>query len=266
MKEKALHILSREVLALIFFLGLPFFVQGQEPKAQAYLMTEFVVKPYMAKAFEAATIEENAMFAAINYTYGWTAYSTEGFHYYFFIPVGEDIASLERHNALLEEAEARLPEGYAMLEKQMAEASEYWRETVVYLRPDLSYIPAGSTIKPDESNYVLFELTYILQEKEKEFVAYYRDWAALCRKIGFRIGYVAYRGVFGTDNPFYISTMIAGTQADTFVEQERIMKTVSPELQAELGAMYEKAFAYLRKYEPKHGRSRPDLSYTPKQK
>jgi hypothetical protein len=50
------------------------------------------------------------------------------------------------------------------------------------------------------------------------------------------------------------------------VEEERIMKTVSPELQAELGAMYEKAFSYFRKYEPKHGRSRPDLSYAPKTK
>jgi hypothetical protein len=245
---------------------LPVFAPAQELKAQAYLMTEYVVKPYMAKEFEAAVVGENAMFADIDYSYGWTAYSTEGFHYYFFIPIGEDVACLERHNAVLEEAEARLPKDYAMMEKQIAEASEYWREAVVYLRPDLSYVPAGSTIKPDESNYIFFEFTYILQEKEKEFVAYYKDWAALCRKIGFRIGYVAYRGVFGTDNPLYISTMIAGTQADTFAEEERIMKTLSPELQAELGAMYEKAFSYLRKYEPRHGRSRPDLSYTPKTK
>lgn len=50
------------------------------------------------------------------------------------------------------------------------------------------------------------------------------------------------------------------------VEEERIMKTVSPEMQAELGAMYERAFSYFRKYEPKNGRSRPDLSYTPKTK
>jgi hypothetical protein len=168
--------------------------------------------------------------------------------------------------AALTEAEARLPENYEMLEKRMAGAYEYYREMVVYLRPDLSYTPAESNIKPEESNYVFFELAYILPEKEKEFEAYYKEWAALCQKIGFRIGYVAYRGVFGTDNPFYVSTMIARTQADTFVEEERIMKRSSPEEQAELGAAYEKAFSYFRKYETKNGRSRPDLSYTPKAK
>jgi hypothetical protein len=251
---------------VVCLLVLPVLTQAQELKAQAYLMTEFVVKPYMAKEFEAATIEENGLFAGINFPYGSTAYSTEDFHYYFFIPIGKDAASLERHGAAMTEAEVKLGENYETLLKRMAGAYEYHREMIVYLRPGLSYTPAESNIKPEESNYVFIELTYILPEKEEEFEAYYKEWAALCRKIGFRIGYVAYQGEFGTDNPFYLSTMIARTQADTFVEEERIMKTLSSEQQAELGAMYEKAFAFFRRYETKHGRSRPDLSYIPKVK
>ena len=263
MKGKVCYLSSMGLAAMMGLLVVPVFTQAQELRAQGYLMTEYVVKPYMAKEFEAVTIEERAMFAEINFPYGYDTFSTEDFHYYFFTPIGKDLASLDRFNAALTEAEARLPRDYEMLEKRMAEAYEYYREMVVYLKPDLSYTPTESNIKPEESCYVLFELTYILPEKEKEFETYYKDWAALCKKIGFRIGYVAYRGVFGTDNPFYISTMIARTQADTFVEEERIMKTLSPELQAELGAMYGKAFSYFRKYEPKHGRSRPDLSYMP---
>src|SRR4030043_148371 len=266
MKGKVLCLSSIGLLAMIGLLGLPVFSPAQELKAQGYLLTEYVVKPYMTKEFETTTIEEKAMFADINFPYGYDAFSTEDFHYYFFTPIGKDFASLDRFNAELTEAEARLPENYETLEKRMAGAYEYYREMVVYLRPDLSYAPAESNIKPEESNYVLLELTYILPEKEKEFESYSRDWAALCQKIGFRIGYVAYRGVFGTDNPFYVSTMIARTQADTFVEEERIMKTLSPEEQAELGVAYEKAFSYFRKYETKNGRSRPDLSYTPKAK
>jgi len=266
MRSKFFSLLSLGCAVLAGLLVFPFFTQAQELKAQAYIMTEFVVKPYMAKEFEAAVIEENALFAGINFPYGSTAYSTEDVHYYFFIPIGKDAAALEKYGAAMTEAVAKLGENYEMLLKRMAGAYEYHREMIVYLRPGLSYTPAESNIKPGESNYVLFELTYILPDKEKEFETYYRDWAALCRKIGFRIGYVAYQGEFGTDNPFYLSTMIARTQADTFVEEERIMKTVSPELQAELGAMYEKAFSYFRKYEPKHGRSRPDLSYAPKTK
>lgn len=228
-------------------------------------MTEYVVKSSMIKEFNAAIMEENALFAGINFPHGGTAYSTEDLHYYSFIPVGKDAASLEKCGAAMTEAPAKLGENYETLLKRMAGAYEYHREMIVYLRPDLSYVPAESSIKPEESNYVLLELTYILPDKEKEFEAYYKDWTALCRKIGFRIGYVAYRGVFGTDNPLYISTMIARTQAETFVEEERIMKALSPELQAELGAMYEKAFSYFRKYEPKHGRSRPTSLTRPKQ-
>jgi hypothetical protein len=266
MKSKVPYLSLMGLVVMIGLLVLPVFTQAQELKAQGYLMTEYVVKPFMAKEFETATIEEKAMFADINFPYGWNAFSTEDFHYYFFTPIGKDAASLDRFNAALTEAEARLPENYEMLEKRMAGAYEYYREMVVYLRPDLSYTPAELNIKPEESNYVFFELTYILPEKEKEFETYYREWTALCQKIGFRIGYAAYRGVFGTDNPYYVSTMIARTQADTFVEEERIMKTLSPEEQAELGAMYEKAFSYFRKYETKNGRSRPDLSYAPKTK
>ena len=206
------------------------------------------------------------MFAGIKFPYGYDAFTTEDLHYYFFTPIGKDAASIDRFNAALTEAEARLPANYEILEKRMAGAYEYYREMVVYLRPDLSYTPVKSEIKPEESNYVFFEFTYILPEKEREFETYCKDWAVLCQKIGFRIGYVAYRGVLGTDNPFYVSTMIARTQADTFVEEERIMKTLSPGQQAELGAVYEKAFTFFRKHETKNGRSRPDLSYTPKAK
>jgi hypothetical protein len=266
MKGTISFLASIGFVVVVCLLALPVFTQDQELKAQGYLMTEYVVKPFMAKEFEKATIEEKAMFADVNFPYGWNAYSTEDFHYYFFTPTGKDVASLDRFNAALTEAETRLPENYETLEKRMAGAYEYYREMVVYLRPDLSYTPAESNIKPEESNYVFFELTYILPEKEKEFEAYYKEWAVLCQKIGFRIGYVAYKGVFGTDNPFYVSTMISRTQADTFVEEERIMKTMSPEEQVELGAAYEKAFSYFRKYETKNSRSRPDLSNTPKAK
>jgi hypothetical protein len=264
MKGKAPYLSSMGFVAVIGFIGLSIFAHAQELKVQGYLLTEYVVKPPMVKEFETVVIEENAMFADINFPYGYDAFTTEDLHYYFFTPIGKDAASIDRFNEALAKAEARLPKNYEVLEKRIAGAYEYYREMVVYLRPDLSYVPAESDIKPEDSNYVLLEWTYILPEKEKEFETYYKDWLALCRKIGFRIGYVAYRGVFGTDNPCYISTMMTRTQADTFVEEERIMKTLSPEEQAELGALYEKAFSYFRKYEPKNGRSRPDLSYTPK--
>jgi len=266
MKSKVLCLSSVGLAVMMGFLVLPAFSLAQELEAQGYLLTEYIVKPSMVKEFETATIEEISMFADINFPYGHEAFKTDDFHYYFFTPIGKDAASIDRFNAALTEAEARLPKNYEMLEKRMAGAYEYYREMVVYLRPDLSYTPAESNVKPEESNYVLLELTYILPEKEKAFETYYRDWAALCRKIGFRIGYVAYRVVFGIDSPCYISTMISRRQADTFVEEERIMKTLSPEQQAELGEMYQKAFAFFRKYEPKNGRSRPDLSYAPKTK
>jgi hypothetical protein len=266
MKAKVSCLSAAALFSLLGLLALSLLTPAQELTAQGYLLTEYIVKPSMAKEFETATTAEIAMFADINFPYGHEAFSTEDFHYYFFTPIGKDAASIDRFNAALTEAEARLPKDYETLERRMAGAYEYFREMVVYLRPDLSYAPAESNLKPEESHYVLFELNFILPDKEKEFETYCRDWAGLCRKIGFRIGYVAYRVVFGADNPCYITTMISRTQADTFVEEERIMRTLSPELQAELGAAYEKAYSYFRKYETKNGRSRPDLSYAPKTK
>lgn len=148
MKGKVLYLSSMGLLAVIGLLALPVFTQAQELKAEAYLMTEYVVRPYMAKEFETAVIEEKAMFGDINYSYGWTAYSAEDFHYYFFTPIETNFASLDRFGAALIEAEAQLGENYKTLEKRMEGTYEYYRETLVCLRPDLSYTPAEPNIKP----------------------------------------------------------------------------------------------------------------------
>jgi len=266
MKNKISYLLSLGSAFATCLFMLPDYTRAQEQKAQGYLMIDYVVKPSMAKEFEAATIQENGLFAGIKFPYCWTAYSTEDFHYYFFTPIETNFASLDRFSAALIEAEAQLGENYRTLEKRMEGTYEYYRETLVCLRPDLSYTPAKQNIKPDESNYIFFEFTHILPGKVKEFEAYYKEWAALCQKIGFHIGYAAYQGDIGTDMPFYFSAMSAKTQADTFIEEERIMKLLSQEEKQELGAAYEKAFAYFRKYETKNGRSRRDLSYMPRAK
>jgi hypothetical protein len=266
MKSKNCYLLSMGCVVLAGLLVLPVFTKAQELKAQAYLMTEYVVKPYMAKEFEAATIEEIGLFAGINFPYGGAAYCTEDWHYYFFIPIGKDAASLEKYGAAMTEAVAKLGENYETLLKRMAGAYEYHREMIVYLRPDLSYTPAESNIKPGESNYVFFEFAYILPGKEKEFEAFCKEEAAQCRKIGLRIGNITYQGEFGTDNPFYVLTMIARTQADTFAEEERLMKILSPEELGELKATSDKGPSFFRKLEIRRGYSLPGLSYTPRAK
>ncbi len=265
MKSKISFLSSVGLAVAVCFVVLPVFTQAQEQKAQAYLMWDYVVKPSMAKEFEAAAIEENGLFAGIKFPYGWTAYSTEDFHYYFFIPI-RNFAAIDGIYAAFGQAETQLGENYKTLEKRLEGSYEYFRAAVVYLRPDLSYTPAKQNIKPEESNYIFFEFAHILPGKVKEFEAYYKEWAALCQKIGFHIGYAAYQGDIGTDMPFYFSAMSAKTQADTSIEEERIMKLLSQEEKEELGAAYEKAFAYFKKYETKNGRSRPDLSYTPRAK
>lgn len=265
MKSKFLAHSSAGLAIVACLLLLPVPTPSQEQKPQGYLMWDYVVKPSAARQFEAAFTEEIGLYTDIKFPFGWTAYSTEDFHYYFFIPIG-NMASVDDIYAAFGEAERRLGENYKVLEKQMEGAYEHFRVVVLYLRQDLSYTPPEQDIKPEESNYAFFELTYILPGKEKEFESYYKEWAALCRKIGFYIGYRAYRGDIGTDMPFYFSAMIAKTQADTFIEEERIMKILSQEEKEELGVAYEKAFGFFRKYETKNGRSRPDLSYTPQEK
>lgn len=265
MKSKISVLLSVGLAVAACLVVLPVLTQAQEQKAQGYLMEDYVVKPSMAKQFEAATAEKIGLYAGIKFPFGWTACSSEDFHYYFFIPIG-NFASIDSIYAAFGQAKTRLGENFKTLEKRLAGSYEYCRAAVVYLRPDLSYTPTKQNIKPEESNYIFFEFTYILPGQEEEFEAYYKEWAALCQKIGFPIGYAAYQGDIGTDMPFYFSAMSAKTQTDTFIEEERIMKLLSQEQKEELGATYNKAYAFFRKYETKNGQSRPDLSYTPQTK
>jgi len=266
MKSKISSISSVGCVALAGLLVLPVFSQAQELKDQTYIMTEYFVKPSMIKEFEAATIEVNALFAGIQFPYGWSAFSTEDSHYYILTPLGKDFASLDTLRVAFDEAESRFGKNYEVLEKKMAKTYEYYRDMVLYFRPDLSNTAARSYVKPEEAGFILFELTYILPGKEEEFEAYCKEWASLCQKIGYQIGYVAYSGGIGTDMPFYLWAMSAGSQADTFAEGERLMKILSPEEQAELMATHEKGYSFFRKYETRHGRSRLDLSYTPRAK
>jgi hypothetical protein len=60
--------------------------------------------------------------------------------------------------------------------------------------------------------------------------------------------------------------MIARTQTDTFAEEERLMKILSPEEKGELKATADKGLSFFRKCEIRRGYSLPDLSYTPKTK
>jgi hypothetical protein len=94
MKSK-ISVLSAVGLAVAACLvALPVSTQAQEQKAQGYLMEDYVVKPSMAKQFEAATAEEIGLYAGIKSPFGWTAYSSEDFHYYFFIQIG-NFASID---------------------------------------------------------------------------------------------------------------------------------------------------------------------------
>jgi predicted transcriptional regulator len=60
--------------------------------------------------------------------------------------------------------------------------------------------------------------------------------------------------------------MIARTQADTFAEEERLMKILSPEELEELKATSDKGPSFFRKLEIRRGYSLPGLSYTPRAK
>lgn len=266
MRSEISCISSLGFVILIGFLVLPVFTQAQELKAQPYLLTEYVVKPSMIREFEAAILEKKALYAGVQWPNGWSAFSTEDSNYYFLAPLDKDLASLDTRRIAFDEAESRLGESYEALQKRMAGAYEYYREMVLYLRPDLSNTAPESYVKPEEAGYIRFEWTYILPGKEGDFEAYCKEWAALCRKIGYQIGYVAYSGGVGADMPFYLWAMSAGKQADTFAEGERLMKILGPEDQGELMATHGKGYSFFRKYETRHGRSRPELSYTPKRK
>jgi hypothetical protein len=247
------------VSALAFALPAP----AQEKKPQLWFVEDNVVKPAMAAQFEAALKEFNAaIWGPYNWPWAMETYATEDFHYYLCYPMAS-LTDIDKAFSVFTEIVGKFGEQkHDALNRKMGEASEYYKQGTLTFSPELSYIPEKPRLKPEEMKFVYWGYCYVLPGKEKEFEAQFKKIAALFKAKNVDSGFNTFVGGIGTDLPFYLYTEEGTSPADFFLNEEKVMKLVDPEVTE----LWNKTLALMRRYEFKMGTYRPDLSYHPVKK
>jgi len=247
------------VSVLAFTLPAP----AQEKKPQLFFVEDDVVKPAMVPQFEAALKEFIAsMWTPFSWPWTMETYATEDFHYFLCYPMAS-LTDLDKAFSVFNEILGKFGEQkWDALNRKMGDATEYIKQSTVTFSPELSYVPEKPRLKPEEMKFVYWGFCYVLPGREKEFEAQFKKIAAICKAKNVDSGFNTWVGGIGTDLPFYLYTELGKSPADFFLNEEKVMKLIDPEVTQ----LWNKTLALMRKYEFKMGTFRPDLSYYPVKK
>jgi hypothetical protein len=236
---------------------------AQEKKPQLWFVEDNVVKPAMAAQFEAALKEFNAaMWVPYNWPWAMETYATEDFHYYLCYPMAS-LTDLDKAFSVFNEIVGKFGEQkHDALNRKMGEASEYYKQGTLTFSPELSYVPDKPRLKPEEMKFVYWGYCYVPPGKEKEFEAQFKKIVALFKAKNLDSGFNTFVGGIGFDLPCYVYTELGKSSADFFLNEEKVMKVVDPEVTE----LWNQTLLLMRKYEGKMGTYRSDLSYHPLKK
>ena len=244
---------------VVNFFALTAFAQEEKPKGQLWLIEECAVKPCGVGEFEAVVKEFVAQAVEHKYPYRWYGHSSNDFRYYFAYPV-ENLGAVDNIFEAGEElAEKMGKEQYQALHKRFEGNIEYVKFLTFRFMPERSYTPENPRLLPEERKFEHVNYIYLPYGKGKEFEEVGKEWVALYKSKNISDGYEFYRGVIGTDNPWYMLIRRAKNRADYYSQSE-----VIDELLGEEGtALWKKTMPLFKKIERLDGWERPDLSYTP---
>jgi len=247
---------------VVILCALTTLAQTEEQKDQLLFVNEFTVKPSMVKKFEACLKEFVALGTQHKHPYSHMAYSINDFHYILVFPLENyaDITSWDKATDELGEKAGK--EQWQALGKRMENSYEYYHSSMVYLIPELSYTPENPRLKPEEGNFIFWDIYYLYPGKEKEFKEIIKKWISLCKSKNITERFNILQGDIGTDNPVYAFSGRAKDAADFYTHNNKMWEMVGKEGEM----LYEKMLPLIRKNEVKQGWLRPDLSYIPKEK
>jgi hypothetical protein len=236
--------------------------QEEEQKDQLLFVNEFTVKPSMAEEFEACLKERVAFGTQHKHPYSVMTYSLNDFHYNLVWSL-ENYADITSWDKAVEELKEKVgEEQWQALNKRMVNSYEYYNSSMIYLVPELSYTPENPRLKPEEGNFIFWDIYYIHPGKATEFEEIIKKFMSIFKDKKMTEGINVLVGDIGTDNPVYAFSGSAKDEADFYVHNDKMW-----ELLGEEGEMlFEKMLPLVRKNEVKQGWFRPELSYMPKEK
>jgi hypothetical protein len=255
MKNRSLAILGGAglLLGILVLPGLP-----QEP--QRYLVYECVSSAENAEAFEAGMVKEIALYSKYGLPFGWAAYSTDDYRYFFMIPI-ENSGSIDKINAAFEEAAKKAGAEYKELEKTFTGTYDHMSLNVIARHPKLSFAPEKPRVPGDQAEFYHWSFFYIKPGYEDKIMELAKEFLELCKAKGAVDAYNFFVGELGRDLPIALSAGWDGNVSMEDLERnnEEFWKTLGEEGKA----LWAKGETYCRKVENIFGRYRPDLSLIP---
>lgn len=257
---------NRVSLVLVFFLLLgsclivsP--VKAQESKSQLYVVWDVIVYPDKFMEYEAASVDMIKLLAKYEFAWGWNAYRTEDFHYYFLSPI-ENLAQLDQ---FFEEAmNINQKAGQEAMAMEEGFQGTYESETmgVFMLRSDLSYIPENPRVASADMKFFEYSYYYLRPGMGMEAEKLAAEWQAFFKSKGMNDGYNVFTSLIWSDLPVWVVSSGAKSEADFYANQAKMAAALGDDYMA----LAKRTMDGCRKYERRTGVYVPELSYIPKQK
>jgi hypothetical protein len=243
---------------LVFFLcsGL---ASSQQAKSQMYLVYDCVYKPSGEAKYFGAAKAMVAFYTKYAFPYSWNVYVTDDYHSYLRIPVA-DFADIEKFFKADEEIMSKQAAEYQTLVDMFTGTYDSAEFQVYVSLPGLSHVPANPYYKPEEMNFIGFDIWSFFPGKEQEAEKLTKEIIAIFEKKGVRDSWYCYFGLMGVEQPTYL---MAGTDKDEgeFIKHNAEMWKL---LGKDVDDIYNKLMSICRKREYKRGWYQPELSYHPK--
>ena len=245
------------LLILLFaFFVLPFNANAQTTEAPTMLVVfENEIPPSMVSAYEDAAKKEPAIFKKLNYPRSYWVYQTEDFHYWWVMLIN-DLSDFEKLNQELGTFIVRMADEGFVFGEEFKEKTKFMKPMIFQWLPNLSCMPEG-TMKFDQAQYFRWGFCYAKIGFENEFEEQWVKMAKMMLAKEIEMGWNAYTGIVGTENPFYMWGEIYDSPLDMETERAKAFEKLGPEF----NSLWTETLQYMRKLEIKEGWYRPDLSY-----
>jgi hypothetical protein len=245
--------------AMLLAVLIPAVLAAQSPSF--FVLHQEVAKPPMLKQYEETTKEFTAAVKRhheLSPAFSFTAIAGDDNLYTYVTPIRSmaDLESIYKGFGALAQAEGAK---WGDLMKRAGETMEYARESIVMEDPSLSYTPEKPRLKPEEQAYLHVDLYYVKPGYEAEADAVAREFADLFRRKKMADGYRLFKVVLGPETPLLMVVVGAKDPAD-FAAADKANREA---LGAEGQALFQRAFAFTRRFEQHGGWVRPDLSLAP---
>jgi hypothetical protein len=243
---------------VLVLLILPVFSKAEEEVHRLILVREMAIKPGMVAQFRNLMKESVAKAKEYKYSYSWSTWNDGNFHYYMLMPVKDRTDIVPLFEAWNEVAK-QWGEGHSEMWQKLWESSDYLKDSFIWYLPNYVYIPETPRLKDDEMRYGIWDMMYIIPDKQKEFYDTLKELLALVKAKNISDNIYSYSGSWGMENPVHIG-VIGGKDAGDFWSNNRKMWEALGE---EAGPLWRKMVSLLKKREFRQFWYNPGLSYYP---